>query len=133
MGLSTKLDYEKVEMTARDVNRLLKMLWRRADDIPVPKPIDRIIFHALFLMLNYGGFRQGMVLGRLKFRDIVMAVMRDTDVPEKRRLVVTPTIPRNKLREDALEHKKGEEISFSTTLFLFYFILFFISFYRPVG
>ncbi len=107
MGLSTKPDYEKVEMTARDVNRLLKTLWRRADDIPVPKPIDRIIFHALFLTLNYGGFRQGMVLGRLKFRDIVMAVMRDTDVPEKRRLVVTPTIPRNKLREDALEHKKG--------------------------
>lgn len=106
MNLSKKTKYEKVEMTARDVHRLLKALWQKAGDVLVPKPVDRNIFHALLLLLSYDGFWSGMMISRLNFRDVVMAVIRDPIDRERRRLVVILIVPRNKLKADALEQSK---------------------------
>jgi hypothetical protein len=88
----------------------VKTLWLRADDIPVQQPIHHVIFHALFLLFAYGGFRQGMVIGKVKFRDIQMAIIRDPVDATRRQLVTTIEINRNKLKQDALEHKKGEKL-----------------------
>ena len=107
MGLSRFSEYETIEMTARDVGRVLMTLLR-ADDIPVQKPIHRVIFHALLLLFAYDGFRQGMVIHKIKFRDIKLAIFRDPVDRDRRQLVATTEIRRNKLKEDALEHKKGE-------------------------
>ncbi len=111
MGLSKESSYDKVEMTGRDTGRLLKTLYECADDIPVQHPIHRVIFHALVLLFPYGGFRRGMVMGpgSLRFRDVSMGLMRDPENPNRRRLVAEPAIKRNKLRRNALEHKKGTE------------------------
>ena len=38
-----------------------------------------------------------------------MGLVRDPENPNRRRLVAEPTIKRNKLRRNALEHKKGTE------------------------
>ncbi|KAK0629189.1 hypothetical protein B0T17DRAFT_615001 [Bombardia bombarda] len=59
------------------------------------------------------GIRQGMIMG-MKYRDVTMAVIRDDQ--DRRRLVATFTIWRNKLRANALGHKKGEKFQFTTTL-----------------
>ncbi|KAH8165053.1 hypothetical protein CIB48_g3200 [Xylaria polymorpha] len=50
-----------------------------------------------------------MIIG-MKYRDITMAAVRDPVDRNKRRLVATFTLWRNKLRWNALEHKKGENI-----------------------
>ncbi|MCJ1424610.1 hypothetical protein MMC29_002498 [Sticta canariensis] len=109
MGLLRNSEYETIEMTAREVGRLLKTLRLRADNIPVQKPIRRAIFHAIVLLCAYGGFRKGMVIGKFKFRDIKMAIIRDPVDRDRRHLVAITEITRNKLKEDAMEHKKGEK------------------------
>jgi len=50
----------------------------------------------------------------MKYRDVTMAVIRDNQ--NRRRLVATFTIWRNKLRANALEHKKGKKFQFTTTI-----------------
>lgn len=111
MGLSEDSSYDKVEMTGRDTGHLLKTLYECADDIPVQYPVHRVIFHALVLLFTYGGFCRGMVMGpgSMRFRDVSMGLVRDPENPNRRRLVAEPTIKRNKLRRNALEHKKGTE------------------------
>ncbi|KAI0402513.1 hypothetical protein F4802DRAFT_599947 [Xylaria palmicola] len=108
-SLSDEPEHETVELTARDIAKLPKTLWVCADDIPVQNPAQRVIFHALVLFFSYGGFRQGMIMGEgsLRYRDISMAIVRDPEDGKTRRLVATPIIRRNKLKRNALEHKKG--------------------------
>lgn len=117
MGLSRTSEYETIELTGRDSGRLMKTLWLRADDIPVQQPIYRVIFHALFLLFAHGGFRQGMGIGKVKFRDIQMAIIRDPVDATRRRLVTTIEIYRHKLKQDALEYKKGERLITPLPLF----------------
>ena len=112
MGLSTTPEYQTVEFTVNDIGLILKTLWLCGHLIAFVAPIQRVIFHALVLLFAYG-FRQGMIIG-MKYRDVTMAVIRDDQ--NRRRLVATFTIWRNKLRANALEHKKGEKFQFTTTL-----------------
>ncbi|RYC59464.1 hypothetical protein CHU98_g6760, partial [Xylaria longipes] len=112
MGLIAAPEYQKVEFTVNDIGLILKTLWLCAHLVPFVAPIQRVVFHALVLMFAYG-FRQGMIMG-MKYRDVTMAVIRDDR--NRRRLVATFTIRRNKLRANALEHKKGEKFQFTTTL-----------------
>jgi hypothetical protein len=60
------------------------------------------------ILFAYGGFRQGMVINKIKFGDVKMAIIRHPVDRNRRRLVATTEIRREKLKEDALEHKKGE-------------------------
>lgn len=112
MGLSTTPDYQTVEFTVTDIGLILKTLWLCADLIPFASPILRLIFHALVLLFSYG-FRQGMIIG-MKYEDVAVAIIRDDK--GRRRLITTFTIWRNKLRANALEHKKDEKFHFTTTL-----------------
>lgn len=112
MGLSTAPEYQTVEFTVNDIGLILKTLWLSAHLITFVAPIQRVIFHALVLLFSFG-FRQGMIIG-MKYRDVKMAVVRDDQ--NRRRLDATFTIWRNKLRANALEHKKGKKFEFTTTL-----------------
>lgn len=115
MGLSTTPEYTIIELTARDIGTILKSVWLRADDNPIRMPVQRVIFHTLVLLFSFG-FRKGMIMG-LWFRDISMAIVRDPEDRTKKRLVSITTIHWNKLRRNALEHKKGKK-----------YVLIFISF-----
>jgi hypothetical protein len=77
-------------------------------------PFQRVIFHRLILLFGFS-LRQGMIIG-IKYQDIQMAVIRDPEDGNKRRLVANFTILRNELRVNTLEHKKGEKSQFSPTL-----------------
>ncbi|MCJ1427075.1 hypothetical protein MMC29_004978 [Sticta canariensis] len=112
MGLSTKPKYKKVEFTVADIGLNLKTLWLRADLVHFVQPIQRVFFHALVLLFSLG-FHQGMIIG-MKYQDVTVAVLRDED--NRRRLVTTFNINRNKLRANAHEHTKGESFEFTTTL-----------------
>ena len=106
MGLATVPEYTTVEMTARDIGVILRTLWLFADWIPMT-PFQCVIFHALIILFSLG-FRQGMITG-MKFQDVAVAMVRDLVDPTRRRLATMYTIWRNKLRRDALEHKKGKK------------------------
>ncbi|KAI1313157.1 hypothetical protein F5Y03DRAFT_406465 [Xylaria venustula] len=94
MGLSTTLEYQKVEFTVNDIGLILKTLLLCAYFIRFTAPIQRVAFHA-FVLVYFYGFRQGMIIG-VKYRDVTMA-----------------------LSANALEHKKGKKFHFTTTLFFY--------------
>lgn len=54
-----------------------------------------------------------MIIG-MRYRDVKMTVIRDDQ--NRKRLITTFAIWRNKLRANALEHEKGEKFQFTTTL-----------------
>ena len=93
-GLSS--GYIKVEATPQDLIMYLQTLYLRADDIPCT-PRTRVDFHGILLLLGLGGFRCGMVLG-LKYRHVQLAVVRDPINRERKRLVATVTVVRNKIK-----------------------------------
>lgn len=92
---------EKAVKSARSLNAFWKSLFAAT---------EAEVFHALVLLFSLG-FRQGMIMG-MKFQDVAVAMVGDPLDPTRRRLVTTLTIRRNKLRRDALEHKKGEKFKF---------------------
>lgn len=77
MGLSTKLDYNKVEFTVTDIGLILKTVWLCADLIPFTSPIQRVIFHALVLLSSFG-YCQGMIIG-MKYEEVIVAFVHDAD------------------------------------------------------
>ncbi|KAM3078838.1 hypothetical protein ACMFMF_003769 [Clarireedia jacksonii] len=108
MNLSTQPKYKKVSLTVEDISLLLETLWLRADDIPMPSFLHRIIFHIIVLLLAFG-FRSGMVMNA-KYRDFELAIVRDpANRTRRKRHVLTPTIYRNKLKRSALKHDHGTE------------------------
>ncbi len=102
LGLELASPYEKVEATAEDVIVLLTTLWTRAEDIPAP-PRVRLVFHTTVLMAALGGFRPGTLM-KLKCKDFELSLICDPDDPVHYKLVVTPTVNRNKI-------KKSQKIS----------------------
>lgn len=44
-----------------------------------------------------------------KYRDFELAIVRDPENRTRKRLVLTPTIHRNKLKRSALKHDQGTE------------------------
>jgi len=68
---------------------------------------QRVIFHALVILVSVG-FRQDMIIG-MKFQDMAITMVRDSVNPTRRRLITMFTIWRNKLKQGALEYKKGEK------------------------
>ncbi|KAL8971578.1 MAG: hypothetical protein Q9197_003199, partial [Variospora fuerteventurae] len=92
-------------MTAWDVGRLLKIFWLHADDSSNQKPVHRVVFHALVLLFLHDDLRQGMVMGKRKFRDIKVALICYLVDRNRRQLVLTTEITRNELKEGTLEYK----------------------------
>ncbi|KAF2731199.1 hypothetical protein EJ04DRAFT_16250 [Polyplosphaeria fusca] len=113
LNLAVTLTFEKIEATDEDTVVLLNTLWQRADDIPC-RPSTRLSFHGTLLLAAIGGFRRGTI-ERLRYRDVCLAVVRDPNDRSKTKLVVTPTIGKNKLRR-ATRVSRATEISFSMTL-----------------
>lgn len=107
MGLATQPEYKKVILTVGDIRLMLETLWLRPDDIPLPTYLHRIIIHTVLLMLTFG-FRPGMVMDAT-YGDFELAVVRDPEDRTRKRLVLTPTIHRNKLKRSALKHDHGTE------------------------
>jgi hypothetical protein len=107
MNLLTQSEYKKVSLTVGDIGLMLETLWLRADDIPMPTFLHRIIFHIVVLLLAFG-FRPGMVMDA-KYRDFELAIVRGPANRTRKRLVLTPTIHRNKLKRSALKHDHGTE------------------------
>lgn len=57
----------------------------------------RIAFHANVLFLAMGGFRPG-TLGKVRYRDVLLSVMRDPENTKSMKHASTIIIPRNKLK-----------------------------------
>ena len=102
---STASDCKKVEFTVTDIGLILKNLWLCADLITFGSPIQCVIFHAVVLLFSFG-YRQGMIIG-MKYEQVVVALICDEE--DRRRLLTTFTMSRNKLRANALEHTKGKK------------------------
>jgi 6-pyruvoyl-tetrahydropterin synthase len=94
LNLAVNLTFQKIEATAEDVLVLLNTLWARADDIPC-NTSTRLSFHGQLLLAAIGGFRRATIL-ELNYEDVALAVVRDPDNRLKTKLVVTPTIGKNK-------------------------------------
>lgn len=58
---------------------------------------ERIAFHANVLLSAMGGFRPG-TLGKVRYRDVLLSVMRDPADTKRLKHASTITIPRNKLK-----------------------------------
>lgn len=84
----------------------------RADDIPC-QPRTRLGYHGIVTLGGIGGFRISTILS-LKYRDVSLFVVRDPNDRSKTKLVLTPTIPKNKQRR-ATRVTRAKEISFSIT------------------
>ena len=94
-------------MTVGNISLLLETLWLRADAIPMPSFLHRIIFHIIVLLLAFD-FRPGMVMDA-KYPDFELAIVRDPANRTKKRLVLTPTVHRNKFKRSALKHDHNTE------------------------
>ncbi|KAF1973216.1 hypothetical protein BU23DRAFT_568519 [Bimuria novae-zelandiae CBS 107.79] len=86
---------------------------QRAADIPC-QPSTRVSFHGILLLAAIGGFRRATIAS-VKYRDVCLAVVRDPNDRSKTKLVVTPTIGKNKLKR-ASRVSRALAISFSMTL-----------------
>ena len=87
---------------SRQRQKTSSWLWTRAEDIPAP-PRVRLVFHTTVLMAAFGGFRPGTLM-KLKCKDFELSLICDPDDPVHYKLVVTPTVNRNKI-------KKSQKIS----------------------
>ena len=96
LGFATTLTYEKIEMTSKDIYVLLNTLYVRADDIPC-QPRTRLGYHGIVTLGGIGGFRISTILS-LKYQDVSLFAMRDPNDRSKVKLILTLTIPKNKLR-----------------------------------
>ncbi|KAF2184554.1 hypothetical protein K469DRAFT_578956, partial [Zopfia rhizophila CBS 207.26] len=113
LNLAATLTFKKIKATDEDTVVLLNTLWQRADDIPC-RPGTRLSFHGSLLLAAIGGFRRGTIK-QLRYCEVCLAVVRDPNDRSKTKLVVTPTIGKNKLRR-ATRVSRATAISFSMTL-----------------
>ncbi|KAH6653544.1 hypothetical protein BKA67DRAFT_323734 [Truncatella angustata] len=116
IGLCTDPSYRKIEMTSTDVDVILTTLWSESHNIPCD-PDTRVDFHAFILFAAIGGFRRGTIL-KVKYNQFRVAVVRDPEDRSRRKIVVTITIKRNKIKETAktTRLRNGGYIGFSITL-----------------
>jgi hypothetical protein len=103
--LTKQLTFEKVEATADDVIVILRTLWERAADLAIDAE-TRISFHANVLLSAMGGFRPGC-LDKVRYRDLVLSILRDPRDRSTMKHVSTITIQRNKLK-DSLSASKDD-------------------------
>lgn len=87
-------------MTSTDIYVLLTTLWSRSRDISCD-PNTRINFHAFLLLSAIGGFRRGTVL-EVGYDQLRVVVVRDPENTSRRRIVVSITIKRNKIKKAAM-------------------------------
>jgi hypothetical protein len=104
--LIKELTFEKVEATADDVIVVLRTLWERAADLAIDTE-TRIFFHANVLLSAMGGFGPGC-LGKTRYKDFVLSVLRDPRDRSKMKHVATITIKRNKMK-DSLTVSKADK------------------------
>jgi hypothetical protein len=95
-GLAKEITFEKLEATAEDVIIILRTLWERAAELRIDVQ-TRIAFHANVLLSAMGGLRPG-TLGKVRYRDVLVSVLRDPMDNTKLKHTATVTIPRNKLK-----------------------------------
>ncbi|KAF2277290.1 uncharacterized protein EI97DRAFT_441364 [Westerdykella ornata] len=95
-GLSKEITFEKLEATAEDAIIILRTLWERAAELEIDMKM-RIAFHANVLLSAMGGF-QPSTLGKVRYRDILLSVMRNPADTKMLKHASTITILRNKLK-----------------------------------
>lgn len=110
MGLTRNQTLVK-EAADEDIALILQTLWRRAEDIPC-KPITRLSFHVMLLLMAIGGFRPEVV-ENVKYRQVSVQVVRDPKTQEKK-LAVTFTMQQNKLRLNASKTNQKDVYVFIT-------------------
>lgn len=104
LNLTVDSGYEKVAATCKDIERLVKTLWERADDIPM-SPYNRVTVHIYLLILFFSGCRPGM-LEKIMWDDVKICLVHEPSVPSGRRLLVRLTITFNK--QDRVQVKETE-------------------------
>jgi hypothetical protein len=67
----------------------------------------RVAFHANVLIAAMGGFRSGC-LGKTRYRDIVLSVVRDQHDRTRKKHVATTTMKTNKM-QDSLSSSKTDK------------------------
>ena len=95
-GLAKEITFDKFEATAEDIIIVLCILWECAAELGIDMQIY-IAFHANILLLAIGGFRPG-TLGKIRYRDIFISILRDPMDHTKLKYVSTITIARSKLK-----------------------------------
>jgi hypothetical protein len=83
----------------------LQTVWARAAILGID-PSKRVSFHGNTLISAAGGFRPGC-LGDLRYRDVIMAILRDPDDPSRVRPAATITIRRNKMT-NSLSYRRDD-------------------------
>ncbi|KAK1961640.1 hypothetical protein LY78DRAFT_721698 [Colletotrichum sublineola] len=113
-NLTRKQQFVKRETTSEDIISHLITLWSHAGDIPCD-PRTRIWFHFAVILAGLGGFRPGVYLN-VKYRDVVLSVVRDPANPHEGRLCAEVTVHHNKKMETAVRQDQSETLTFSITL-----------------
>lgn len=103
LGLEIDSPYVKVEATPADIIVILRTLYERAEDIPA-KPLTRLAFHAAVLEGGSGGFRPANLMDT-KYRQYTLSVVRDPEDRTRTKIIVTPTIGRNKIKKTEMTCK----------------------------
>ena len=67
----------------------------------------RVSFHTNLLLSAMGGFRPGC-LGKVRYRDLMLSIMRDPRDGAKMKHATTLTIRRNKMK-DSLNHHRDDK------------------------
>lgn len=98
--MTTDSEYEKVAATCKDMERLLRTLWERADDIPMTRS-NRVTTHIYLLILYVSGCRPGM-LEDIRWEDCQLYLLRDPICPSRSRLFLDIKLRFNKLKKDSV-------------------------------
>lgn len=106
-GLTPDSEYEKTGARCEDIERLLRALWERADDIPMPFH-NRVAVHMYVLILYVSGCRPGM-LETIKWRDFKLYLIMDPSEPGRRRLFASLTLYFNKLRRRVVVRSEDDQ------------------------
>lgn len=106
-NLTVDSGYDKVAATCKDIERLVKTLWERADDVPMT-PYNRLTVHIYLLVLFFSGCRSGM-LAKIMWDDVKLCLVPEPSVPSGRRLLVRLTLTFNK--QDRVQVKQTERVT----------------------
>ncbi|KAH8743631.1 hypothetical protein F5883DRAFT_40375 [Diaporthe sp. PMI_573] len=113
-GLTPDSEYEKVGARCEDIERLLRTLWERADDIPM-SPRNRVAVHIYIIILYVSGCRPGM-LETIRWRHFKLFLTMDKSEADIRRLHADLTLYFNKLRRRVVVRSDDDHFSFPVTL-----------------
>ncbi|KAK4221297.1 hypothetical protein QBC38DRAFT_550101 [Podospora fimiseda] len=116
LDLSCRQTFEKRDLTANDIMRLLNTLWTHARDVEC-RPRQRVAFHSTLLLAGFG-FRPGCIVS-FPYKQVRIRCLRAPTAEYPERIVIWATIliVHNKRRQKAINMSQNETLIISQAIF----------------